>query len=268
MLNSFFISLAAVAPRIHYELQMEANIARMQRIIDRNFPPPNWDEWDNIYRISSPSRFSSLVWTTPDLLADPAKENIRDTFSSRFNSNEFMACFNEEVSLLIREEGQQGFRERISPLCRRFSEFIVTAVESALRRATEISGSAIFHPFLGMGGLSNIAKMKAFGLALRKAGVNYSEDALDDFLAIKFIRNTRSHGSWNPNQLSWLKNRGFPTDLRKFDRTHWDKMKVTYLAMMDYILAATLVPIWNSPPLVDAYPILSDIVRRDAPTKP
>lgn len=58
---------------------------------------------------------------------------------------------------------------------------------------------------------------------------------LNDYLAIKYLRNTICHGEWREQQRKWCKERGFPTDTRKFIEDNWYKILEVEQNMMMYI---------------------------------
>lgn len=264
MMSTFFIE--GVSTRMPFETRMTEFSSRVTEMWDRNFTAFDRDRFETQFPVDpSPSFWFPVlsgVSAYQPIFSDLEMDRKRDIGLFGFYSNEFMACFGEEASDLISGTAREDFpEERVSLLCRQFAELIVAAVESALRIVTDTSKSTIFQPFLKMGGLSNEIQLKAFGLSLTKAMVSYSQNVLDDFLAIKFLRNTRAHGVWKQHQKVWVKDRGFPTDLRRFDPSHWVRMRVTYRAMMDYILEATLAPLWKMSSRVDEASILQQISR-------
>ncbi|HSA59555.1 MAG TPA: hypothetical protein VLJ37_07705 [bacterium] len=171
---------------------------------------------------------------------DDAEDQKRNDLFRKFLSDEFRIAYREDIDVLAKEALSNEFFLPIQSLCRGMLNLTVASVEHALHSVTLLSGAALFHPFLNQGGLSNQVKMKDFGRALQGAGVTPDQEVLDDFLAIKFLRNAYVHGSWKINQLSWLQSRGFPANLHQFDPSHWRKMQVTQAAMIDYILGAAL----------------------------
>jgi len=71
--------------------------------------------------------------------------------------------------------------------------------------------------------------------AFRQAGITVDKEIFDDFLAIKYLRNTIVHGKWKSHEKEWLEKRGFPTDTRRLAECHWKKMLAVNNNMMLYI---------------------------------
>ena len=63
----------------------------------------------------------------------------------------------------------------------------------------------------------------------------------DDYLAIKYIRNTIVHGKWKDYEKEWVTSRGFPTDSRELTIANWGRIQDVNRAMMLYIALTTYV---------------------------
>ncbi len=82
--------------------------------------------------------------------------------------------------------------------------------------------------------------------AFSDAGIQVDRQVFDDYLAIKYLRNTIIHGQWKEYEKEWLAMRGFPTDTRKLTKQHLDRIDHVNRNMMLYI-ALTSVADPNAP---------------------
>ena len=82
---------------------------------------------------------------------------------------------------------------------------------------------------------TNAQRVETLYDGFEKAGIKVDKEVLDDFLAIKYLRNVVSHGRWKPDEKQWLEHRGFPTDTRKLTGEHWNRMLSVNQNMMLYI---------------------------------
>lgn len=55
----------------------------------------------------------------------------------------------------------------------------------------------------------------------------------EDFLACKYIRNAYVHGEWNENQKPYVLSKNFPTDIMRFDKSHFERSKASYYTIMN-----------------------------------
>jgi len=71
--------------------------------------------------------------------------------------------------------------------------------------------------------------LKAFALR----GIGAKIEQFERFLAVKYIRNAYVHGEWNAAQRKYVATQGFPETLMSFDAGHLDRMKSSYLHVME-----------------------------------
>ena len=76
--------------------------------------------------------------------------------------------------------------------------------------------------------------------AFHAAGITVDEEVFNDYLAIKYLRNTIVHGEWDEEQKHWLEQHGFPTDTRKLTEEHLDRMLHVNQNMMFYMALTSL----------------------------
>lgn len=88
--------------------------------------------------------------------------------------------------------------------------------------------------------ITNGRRVQVLYDAFRQAGIEVDKEVFDDFLAIKYLRNTIVHGKWKDHEKTWLENRGFPTDTRNLRESHWHKMQSVNDNMMFYIALTSI----------------------------
>ena len=80
---------------------------------------------------------------------------------------------------------------------------------------------------------SNVERLERLKDAFGLRGLQVDADAFEDFLAVKYIRNAYVHGERNEKQRVYVKQRGFPESLMFFDKAHFDRMKASYVHVMN-----------------------------------
>jgi hypothetical protein len=71
--------------------------------------------------------------------------------------------------------------------------------------------------------------------AFVSVGIQVEREVFDDYLAIKYLRNTIVHTKWKEHEREWLESRGFPGDTRKLTKQHLDRLWHVNQSMMFYI---------------------------------
>lgn len=69
--------------------------------------------------------------------------------------------------------------------------------------------------------------------AFRNRGQHVDVEAIQDYLAVKYIRNAYIHAGWNESQRQFVVARGFPPDLMHFDEQHFKRMQSCYQHVME-----------------------------------
>ena len=69
--------------------------------------------------------------------------------------------------------------------------------------------------------------------AFRIRGLPVDPAAMQDYLAIKYIRNAYIHAEWNEPQRAFAVSRGFPANLMHFDEHHFKRMQNCYMHVMN-----------------------------------
>lgn len=79
----------------------------------------------------------------------------------------------------------------------------------------------------------NVERIERLRKAFSLRGIDPKIEHFEDFLAVKYIRNAYVHGEWIPNQREYVVNRGFPGTLMSFEASHLERMKSSYLHVME-----------------------------------
>ncbi|MDD9586356.1 hypothetical protein [Klebsiella variicola] len=111
--------------------------------------------------------------------------------------------------------------------------------------------------------VTNAVRINGLCSSFTSKGINVNKDVFDDYLAIKYIRNAIVHASWEKqsgglkqDEIDWIHSRGFPTDTRKLNSTHWQRFEWVNENMMLYIALSGLA---KAPPAHHAGKVGIDI---------
>jgi len=142
--------------------------------------------------------------------------------------------------------GYYAFTEYIdASFCRMLAVFMIGAIEVMLKTLLERDRVKVLEKYFRKG-VSNGDRISALYSAFHDAGIPVDREVFDDYLAVKYLRNTIIHGGWKEHEKEWLDTRGFSTDTRKLTKEHLDRIEHVYQNMMFYIfLTSQAVP--NAP---------------------
>jgi hypothetical protein len=87
----------------------------------------------------------------------------------------------------------------------------------------------------------NEEKVQRLYDAFRQKKIEVDRKVFDDYLAIKYLRNTLIHSDWKNDQKKWVESRDFPGDTRKLTSEHWNRMLSINQSMMYYIALTGLL---------------------------
>jgi hypothetical protein len=136
--------------------------------------------------------------------------------------------------------GEYAFEDLLNAsFCRLFIVTVVQAIEFMLNAWQERDHIGILNNYFS-NQASNGDRVNALYSAFQQAGINVDREVFEDYLAIKYLRNTIVHGRWKNHEKEWLDLRGFPTDVRKFTKEHLDRVHHVYQNMMFYIFLTTV----------------------------
>jgi hypothetical protein len=134
-----------------------------------------------------------------------------------------------------------GFQAYLdASFCRVLAVFMVGSIEAMLTAWRERDRSNILDSYFEKD-VPNGARVRNLCEAFQKAGIQVDIEIFDDYLAIKYLRNTIVHGEWKTHEKEWLDSRGFPTDTRKLTEDHLHRIEDVNQNMMLYIALTSLV---------------------------
>jgi len=118
--------------------------------------------------------------------------------------------------------------------CRILVVFVVGGMEAMLESWRDRDRFNVLEKYFAQN-VTNGERVTSLYQAFSDAGIPVDEQVFDDYLAIKYLRNTIIHGRWKDHEKDWLHARGFPTDTRKLKKEHLDKIEHVNQNMIFYI---------------------------------
>lgn len=94
---------------------------------------------------------------------------------------------------------------------------IVGAVESVLSRWRDRPAGRAYFDIKS----TNQDRIKALGRVVHECGIEPNISLLEDFVAIKELRNAILHGGWNDAKIKFIESRGFPASLDQLRGNEW-----------------------------------------------
>ena len=141
--------------------------------------------------------------------------------------------------------------------CRLYAIVMIGSIEGMLERWRTRDNLNILDAYFAQG-VTNGDRVKNLRAAFVNNGINVNHDVFDDYLAIKYLRNAIMHASWETQsgqlkqeQIDWIAARNFPTDTRKLNAEHWQKIEWVNENMMFYIALTGIANIQPRPDLKD-----------------
>mgnify|MGYP001072369290 FL=1 len=163
--------------------------------------------------------------------------------------DEFIDAYSDDLLYLLEARralithplmGEYAFGELLNAsFCRLFIAWVVQAIEIMLQTWQERDQVGVLSQYFKEGS-SNRERVEALCTAFHQAGIAVDPDVFNDFLAIKYLRNTIVHGRWKDHEKEWLDLRNFPTDVRRLTKEHLDKISHVYQNMMFYIFLTSI----------------------------
>jgi hypothetical protein len=161
--------------------------------------------------------------------------------------HEFLDTYSDDVIYLL--EGRSALlthplRAELKELldastCRLLAVFMIGSIEMMLTQWRDRDHHDILDVYFE-GRHQNGERVAALCAAFQRAGITVDTQVFNDYLAIKYLRNTIVHGAWKEHQKQWVLERGFPTDTRKLTKEHLDRMLHVNQNMMFYIVLTSL----------------------------
>jgi len=120
---------------------------------------------------------------------------------------------------------------KYSSFSRLWSVMMVGGIECMIQEwARDDSAMHDIYAYFDSG--SNAERIERLQSALNVRGIEPKITLFEDLLAVKYIRNAYVHGKWNVKQREYVVNRGFPRTLMLFEASHFERMKLSYLHVM------------------------------------
>ncbi|HOO51640.1 MAG TPA: hypothetical protein PLK94_10175, partial [Alphaproteobacteria bacterium] len=139
--------------------------------------------------------------------------------------------------------------------CRLYSIVMIGSIEAMLKRWRTQDNLNILDTYFAQG-VTNGDRVESLRKAFVNNGIKVKHDVFDDYLAIKYVRNAIVHASWETQsgqlrqeQVDWIAARNFPTDTRKLNEQHWQKIEWVNEKMMFYIALTGILNIQPRPDL-------------------
>jgi hypothetical protein len=129
--------------------------------------------------------------------------------------------------------------------CRILAVFVIGGIEAMLESWRDRDRVNVLEKYFAQN-VKNGERVTSLYQAFSDAGIRVDRQVFDDYLAIKYLRNTIIHGRWKEHEKEWLAARGFPTDTRQLTKEHLDRIEHVNQNMMLYI-ALTSVADPNAP---------------------
>ena len=118
--------------------------------------------------------------------------------------------------------------------CRILIVFVIGGIEALLESWQDRDKLNVLDKYFAKG-VSNGDRIKSLCNAFLNAGIQVDEDVFNDYLAIKYLRNTIIHHGWRSKERDWIDERGFPRDTRELKKEHLDRIEHVNQNMMLYI---------------------------------
>jgi len=159
--------------------------------------------------------------------------------------DEFIDTYSDDL-ITIREarsaaythplRGNYAFAESLldASFCRILVVFVIGGIEAMLESWRGRDRFKVLEKYFAEKG-TNGERVTILHQAFSDAGLQVDRQVFDDYLAIKYLRNTIIHGKWKEHEKEWLDARGFPTDTRELKKKHLDKIEHVNQNMMLYI---------------------------------
>lgn len=140
-------------------------------------------------------------------------------------------------ALLTHPKIRAGGLDANAAMCR---ALIVSAVTSVERTIEAWRGVSFLEKYNDKD-RPNGEKIDLLQSCFEDAGVATDRKVLEDYLAIKYLRNTVAHVEWRNTDQQYVRQRDFPSDLRNFDYRHWTRVLATLWSILGYFSEAALM---------------------------
>lgn len=163
--------------------------------------------------------------------------------------SEFIDTYSDDISILLTARAallthplrsDYAFADPIdAAVCRLFIVTMIGSIEMLLKNWQERDQRGILKKYFDRNA-HNGDKIRNMCEAFRSAGFGVDERVFEDYLAIKYLRNTIVHFAWKDSEKQFVEKCGFPTDTRKLTREHLIRVDNVNQNMMLYAAVAGL----------------------------
>ncbi|MGV3003419.1 hypothetical protein [Vibrio sp. E150_018] len=157
-------------------------------------------------------------------------------------NNEFIDTYSDDIIYLIEARKaliKDPMVNNLEPLCtaslsRILIVFTIGTIEASLEHWNEDDQTGILGNYF-QSNCSNKQRIESLENAFTEKGIIVDSEIFKDFLAIKYLRNTIVHASWNDRGKEYLIERDFPTDTRQLNEKHWKRIVTIHNNMLMYL---------------------------------
>ena len=123
--------------------------------------------------------------------------------------------------------------------CRLLAVCMIGSIDAMLEAWRDRDNTRILSAYFSKDKKTNGERVSSLYEAFREADVLVDRQVFDDYLAIKYLRNTIVHHQWKPHEKEWLDRCSFPTNTRELTKEHLDRIHRVNQNMMFYIFLTT-----------------------------
>jgi hypothetical protein len=169
-------------------------------------------------------------------------------------ANNFIDCYTDDIQLLR----DARYSLHTHPLfdstlekkkidagfCRLFIVWMVSSLDFCLSNWRKKDQLKILDSYFSTDPkATNGDKIKALKEAFVQKNIIVDENVFKDYLAIKYLRNIIVHGdeTIESGAAYWIKDRGFPIELDRFESAHWEKLQWIEQNLLFYVSIPTLI---------------------------
>lgn len=147
---------------------------------------------------------------------------------------EFIDVFSDDLSYINESYEAHKIKFGItswstSSTCRLYISSSVSCIEYLISEINKKQKNDLLELYLSKDSNVNHGERNS---ALKKffnsRGINIASDFLDDFLIIRRLRNIIIHSNWRASNRKEAENSGFPSDLRSFNESHLNRIKIIH----------------------------------------
>lgn len=165
--------------------------------------------------------------------------------------NEFIDTYSDDLLYLIdfRDSHLTHPGKRTSEqlmygsLCRIFCAFMIGSIEAMIENWKDRDSNGILDSYFLKG--SNESRINSLQNSFIENNIAVEESILNEYLAIKYVRNSIIHSGWNESQKEFIQEMGFPLDTRELNEIHLEKMYKVNIEMMKYIASVGMPSFHN-----------------------